>query len=148
MTSYRKLLVGMTHDEAFACIMKLKTEEQADVLLEIADLRESDRGRKLMKTIAGPSGPSCRRLSEILAAHKAEAASAKAARIEKKARPKPARYVFPSLFDLFSKEASAKETDEKLHEPTLYGEEASAEENNDGEEAPVKDGNGKSNEPT
>jgi hypothetical protein len=95
MTLYRKQFAGMTIDEAFACVMGLKTEEQAEALLEIEELRESDPGKKLMKTIAGPSGPSCQRLSEILAERAARAASTKAAKIQKKGAPQT-RAFYPS----------------------------------------------------
>lgn len=124
-------LVGLTFNSAFDYIMSLPNpEDQAKALIRHSELLATPRGTALMKKIASPTTPGCKKLYDVLLAREAERESKKAAPPPRKAR-KSEGIIKPNLFEIFGEAPPTEETedidaappppekiDEETHDPT------------------------------
>ena len=95
-------LVGRSFYAALDYIMSLPSpEDQARALLRRSELLDTPRGTALMKKIASPTTPCCKKLYDILQARDEERANRKAPSARRKARAKGVGIILPNLFDVF-----------------------------------------------
>jgi hypothetical protein len=109
-------LVGLTFESALDLIMLLPSpEDQARALLRRSELLDTPRGTALMKKIASPTTPGCKKLYDILRAREAARESKKAAPARRKTRAKGVGIILPNLFDVFGLPQPSDDIDEKPH---------------------------------